>query len=646
MVPTFEYTTPHLYMETARERLRVGMLALIMISYIATSAMSVAIPDTTRDIYAAYEISRGRWLPLEGPVFGGAIHLGPIWYYLLAIPFVFVHSWLALTIFVSAMAALKFVFAYLCGAQLVDRDFALIWVSCLAFPEWTTLEQITLFTPNITEATVLAVLFFNISLWRRPSLVIAFVLGLACALAVHSHPTTAVALPLSLASVLLASSRPVRLTNASFFLGGLALLFVPYAASQILSGGSDFETAGKYMSGNLSVLQLFNVPAILYAALVVGPLQIGSYLLHLSIAQLWIYRLFLVALGFVSLVGVIRGLFARSHRPLLIGLAIVICGLSIEIAFLRATTPAYFVYVLMPFLSALLALGLWHVGRMLQLRYLSFGIAALALAGELLLASCRLSAVQDGIGTLPDFSDILTSTKRAPYTDIWFPAYAHDVNGDFLCARGGRTSLHGPLAYLADRNLNVDSMIRCDRTPSLELSGQTPRDRLHLIGLPRAFWSVLNRAPTCWLGPLGITQTAQVVWPPTSIPQMSPRTYYPRPFFSGPSVTKTVTFGALPSEAVVITNVVFGYTAWEIESVEANGSKVEPTLKTEMSRLYVFQALPTLTTVRWRIIYTTPDPGKVDIATVLTSRPGAQDVSSCNSETAWQLSMNGTWHSS
>jgi hypothetical protein len=101
-------------------------------------------------------------------------------------------------------------------------------------------------------------------------------------------------------------------------------------------------------------------------------------------------------------------------------------------------------------------------------------------------------------------------------------------------------------------------------------------------------------------------------------------------------MTKTVTFDALSSEAVVMTNVVFGYAPWEIASVEANGSKIEPTLQTEMSRLYVSQAFPTVPAVQWTITFATPDPGKIDIATVSTNGDGAARISSCNSDTAWQ----------
>src|SRR5437667_1332598 len=111
MPPVLEHPATHLNSEAMRDRLRLGMLALIVIGYVATCALSVAIPDTTRDVYVAYEISRGRWLPLEGPVFGGAIHLGPIWYYLLAIPLFFVRSWIVLVLFAAAIAALKFWFA-------------------------------------------------------------------------------------------------------------------------------------------------------------------------------------------------------------------------------------------------------------------------------------------------------------------------------------------------------------------------------------------------------------------------------------------------------------------------------------------------------------------------------------------------------
>jgi hypothetical protein len=645
MRPILEHPATPLNSEKTRESLRVAMLALIMIVYIATSAMSVAIPDTTRDVNAAYEISQGRWLPLEGHILGGAMHFGPVWYYLLAIPFVFVHSWLASIIFASMMAALKFVFAYLCGSQLVDRDFALIWASCLALPGWTTLEQITLFAPNITEAAVLAVVFVNIILWRHHSRLVAFALGLVCGLAVHSHSTAGVALPLSLASVLLAPPRSARLKSTLLFLGGFALLFIPYVASQIHFGLPDLPTAGNYLSGSVSFSQVFNAPAIWYAVLITGPVQVGLYLLHVSATKVWMYQMGLAVLGSVSLIGVVRGFVVGPHQLLLIGIAMIASVLTIEIAFLRPTTPVYFVYVLMPFLSALMALGLWHAGRVLRLRYLSFGVAALALSAEVILASTRSLAVQQGVGTFPDFSDIVTSAKSAPYTDVWFPAYAHDASGDFLCAHGDRISVHGPLAYLVDRNLNVDSMIRCQRNPSLELSGAIPRDRLHLIGLPRAFWEALHAVPSCWLGPIGVTPAAQVLWPPASILQVSPRMYYPRPFSSARSVTETVDFDTLPSEGVVITNVVFGYAPWEIESVEANGSKIEPIFKTEMSRLYVSRAL-LVRTVQWRITYTTPDASKIDIATVSMRGEGAQRVSSCNSDAAWQTLVSGTRHSS
>jgi len=93
-------------------------------------------------------------------------------------------------------------------------------------------------------------------------------------------------------------------------------------------------------------------------------------------------------------------------------------------------------------------------------------------------------------------------------------------------------------------------------------------------------------------------------------------------------------------EGVLITNVVFGYTPWKIESVEVNGSKIEPIFKTEMSRLYVSPAL-LVPAVQWRITYTTSDPSKIDIATLSIRSEGAQGVSSCNSDTAWQALLSG-----
>src|SRR5215469_3694068 len=72
------------------------LLVLVALTAIYTGsyAFSIAIPDSTRDIYIARAISVGESFPLEGPVLGDAVHGGPIWFYLLAIPLWFNKSWL------------------------------------------------------------------------------------------------------------------------------------------------------------------------------------------------------------------------------------------------------------------------------------------------------------------------------------------------------------------------------------------------------------------------------------------------------------------------------------------------------------------------------------------------------------------------
>src|SRR5438270_12987844 len=90
--------------DPASHRLRLGAIAIslaLMSMYIASSAFSAAIQDTARDVYYAYSIRHGLWYPLEGPVLGGAVHLGPAWFYLMALPLWVHDSWLSVALFAA-----------------------------------------------------------------------------------------------------------------------------------------------------------------------------------------------------------------------------------------------------------------------------------------------------------------------------------------------------------------------------------------------------------------------------------------------------------------------------------------------------------------------------------------------------------------
>src|SRR4029450_13838835 len=90
-------------------------LAAIVTLYLLPFPFSVMNFDLARDVAIASAIARGEAWPLEGPIFAGAIHAGPWWYYLFAIPFALGPSVLLAVLWVGVLAALKIPLAYMIG---------------------------------------------------------------------------------------------------------------------------------------------------------------------------------------------------------------------------------------------------------------------------------------------------------------------------------------------------------------------------------------------------------------------------------------------------------------------------------------------------------------------------------------------------
>src|SRR6266498_3487708 len=99
-----------------------GVIAFLMAAYAAGYAWSTPSADTADELLRAYEIRHGIAFPLEGPFLGNALHLGPAWWYLTALPLWISHSWLAVALFIGFVCSLKFPLAYLCGRRLIDEE--------------------------------------------------------------------------------------------------------------------------------------------------------------------------------------------------------------------------------------------------------------------------------------------------------------------------------------------------------------------------------------------------------------------------------------------------------------------------------------------------------------------------------------------
>ena len=83
----------------------VALLALASFAYAASFGWTFASHDFIRDLLAAGDIAHGDALPLRGPVINGMVHVGPQWFYVLAVPLLAGGGLLAATLWAGVLAA-------------------------------------------------------------------------------------------------------------------------------------------------------------------------------------------------------------------------------------------------------------------------------------------------------------------------------------------------------------------------------------------------------------------------------------------------------------------------------------------------------------------------------------------------------------
>jgi len=606
-----------------------AVLLVLTMVYVGSYAFSLAIPDSTRDVYTAYQISIGQRFPLEGPVLGEAIHGGPAWFYLLAIPLVFHKSWIGVALFVGAVAGMKFTLAYVCGSRLVDRRFGLIWALALALPGWSTIGQIAFTNVNVAETCVLAVLYFAIRVWDRRTLGSVFALGVACGLAFHAHPTTVPAVALSLGVALLGGPRRRAATITLVFSVACLAPFAPYLVSQMLHDFPDFQTGVGYVSTSIELRHVANALSIIRSVLFDGPVLIVRDLIGVSHVLLPYTQAGLVVFVIAALIAAIPGAYAAGDARMLWLTGGTVAAFAVVIAGLRSVTPAYFLYALIPSVAALLAMGVRAFTHNALGSGILYGFAAVVIALQALVALRIATQTNQGVGTLPGVGDVSAGVSSEPSTNVWFPSLAHDDSGRFLCRYGDRVAVHGPIAFLADVNVGVDTLIQCGRIPDMQLSGAADADRTHWVGMPRMFWTKAALAPQCWIGSLGLATAMSVVAPSGSVARVSGETFRPRPFLQGPPSERSLRFETHGEQALILTNIIHWYMPWQVLSVKVDGQEIAPLAVTAVSRLYGAPAAQGVHVNRWDVRFAAPDTDKIDVVTIGASARTARDVPSC-----------------
>ncbi len=134
------------------------VIAALMAAYIASAVFGGSGYDGARDVAEAFAIRHLQAFPLHGTsILGGALYLGPVWFYLLALPLAVLDSWLGVALFVGVLCSLQFPLAYATGRRLLDRRLGLLWCALLALPGWGTFELVGFSHTNAVRVTTMLV---------------------------------------------------------------------------------------------------------------------------------------------------------------------------------------------------------------------------------------------------------------------------------------------------------------------------------------------------------------------------------------------------------------------------------------------------------------------------------------------------------
>lgn len=587
---------------------QLALIALLMLLCALPYPFTTLILDATRDLVFASRIAAGEAYPAQGPVINATLHLGPIWFYLLAPVLAATKSTAAALLFVGLLDALKFPLAYAIGRQLRDTRFGLALALALAFPNWALAGALLVTHTSVVQTALLAALWCALRTRDRDTATAWLLLGLALGLALHAHPATVVLSPLLLGLAWAGRHAPWPRQAWRWGLVALAaaLPFLPMLVDEALRGWPVLQRAAHYPEAGTG----WGDPA----AILGGGLLGGAVLLieHLADSE-WRLPLWLLAGGLVALaaVGLGRALRTRAGRQraafCTLALALGLLGL----AWLRDRTPFYMALLLWPAAAGLLALG----GSALAARWprtAGPGVAALlalpAIAAGLLVARAEQGAMRLPTPALFD----VAQWRTAGDLKALLPAWRADRFGRQLCAAPGRHVLHADLATGFDSALGLGMRLACGGTDRVGIGGGSaePAARHHLGLTPHALRQ-LGLAPAAgWDDSLGLAPRRVVAGEGSQAIPDGLR--YPfRVQDVGTPREQVWRLETRPDEVVILTTPFRPYDDATPTGARANGTPMSPAYASQSALAY--RCAHCAPPVRWELRVRTGYPERVDV---------------------------------
>ena len=584
----------------------LAILGILMAAQVACGVLaSVANSDTNRDLFFAQQIASAQAFPLTGPAINATFHVGPLWYYLLALPLLIVPNGATVPAFMALMSATQFPLAYLLGRRLRSAQAGLLFAAGLALPGWvvTSLGSLThpvIAIPSLLLGVLAAQAYRSAPDWPR-----AFGLGAGLLLMSCAHPTLVLPGVLLLAVAFWPLRSAVRQAGHFAMIVLLVLLsMLPVMYEQWLSGFADAAAMAVYPKSDWSLPSLWKALELVGAIALHGPRYVTRYWLGLSPeATSWLFALYLAvfALAGIGLAVVLRR--DAKVRRLAAVLAAAMLTHAMFLAAIRNQMRPWMIYVEAVPLAALLALGLewfwrWRTGRFAVATLLSattlwtFAVYAWLATGP---EEVRLMHGPSGKNAFMDVRDYedtgvrINRIARMRFRELF-------ELGEHLCSP---VSLYGHYAYLVDYTYAVSAAHHCGTTRYVQLGGPPSADRAAWMGLQASAWRELGLAPEQWLGSLGIARPAAIWHSPQPFEPVVP-TFHNFPRQLAPAGGSFVVEGdADAQQAVLISNRAVRYLPFAVLRATANGREVLPRYEDVLSAAYIAPE-HTGATIHWR----------------------------------------------
>lgn len=578
---------------------------------------AVSSSDTNRDVFMAQQIASGQWFPLLGPAINGMVHLGPLWFYLLAPALWLWPNAAAVTAAMGAISSLQFALGYSLGRRLASPTEGILFALALALPSWGVTAFGSLTHPIMVMPSLLLGAWMALRYRERPGHWRAFALGLALMLMCAAHPTLALlGAVLAVGSLSAAPRLGPALLHALCMVLPVLVSLMPMLIHQWLAESPAADRLSSYARSDWSLPSPVAGLELIQAVIMHPPHYLARYWLGLSRETATVLLgayLLLLALAAAGIAVRLR-VEPKLRRTVLVLLGLLLLQ-SMFVAAVRNLMPAWMVFAHWLFIAALIAIGL----RAWMSRPWMRGLVAVLF----LACIAQTAASLAWLSSTEVFPDVDASTRTHPYLDV--RSYVDEEGRSFrvprtrfrdlyeLAAVGCQpVTVYGHLAQQIDYTSAVSALHQCGGSGHIHLGGPSAPGRPGWLGLQKAAWRAAKREPQRWLGRMGLHAPDRILHSGPSLQPLRPETAALPRVLQGQAQAFTLSGASEPGTLIVVSHRAFRYLPFERVSLEVEGDAVPAVYSDLTLALFVIPEQAATGSRSWRLQFFA-SPEHVDV---------------------------------